>query len=488
VTERFVPSSAFTGVVTTGIYCRAGCPATPLRRNTRPFEFAAAAEAAGFRPCKRCRPDTLPGPAPSTSSSELVCRALRAIADGALDDTTDEEFAVRLGVSGRHLRRLFEQHVGASPSEVARSRRAHFARRLVDETDLTMAEIAFASGFRSVRQMNRVMRDVFRQPPSELRASRRDRERLVADGGLELRLPYRPPLAHCELLAFLAARAVPGVEHVDGDVYRRVVDVDGDPGVVELRFDPDAPVVHMRAHLPRYDTLLHVVSRARALLDLDADPDPIDAHLARDPLLRSEVRSIPGLRVPGTWSRFELGVRAILGQQVTVRAANRFAGRMVLAFGTPVAGLGPFGLSHRFPTAETLASAGVHAVAAVGVPGSRARAVVAFATAVTQGDLELGPTGDLARTLERLRAVPGIGPWTAQYIAMRAFAEPDAFPAGDAGLRRAASARTARPLTDAALTERAERWRPWRAYAALHLWTALASSPHTATPRARHCG
>jgi AraC family transcriptional regulator of adaptative response / DNA-3-methyladenine glycosylase II len=454
--------SEFTAVVTTGIYCRAvGCPGAPLERNTRPYANAAAAEAAGFRPCLRCRPDRVPEPG-WIDAPELVCQALRAIADGALDGATEDDLAVRLGVSARHLRRMFDEHVGATPAGVARSRRAHFARRLLDETDLPVAQVAYASGFTSVRQMNRVMKDVFRFTPHELRARRRVPDRLVTDGGLELRVPYRPPLAWDALLRFLAPRAIPGVESVDLDegVYRRVVELAGEPGVIEVWNRPADDALLLRAHLPEIEGLVHLVAGVRRLFDLDADPDAIDTALARDRILRPLVRARRGLRVPGTTDPFEIGVRAVLGQQITVAGATRLAGRLVAATGHPVAGIGPLGLTHRFPGADELAKADL---TSIGIQKARARAITALAEAVAHDDIELGPGHGLEATVAALRALPGFGDWTAQYVAMRGCGERDAFPATDLGVCRALGA-------DAAA--RAEAWRPWRAYGAMHLWSA----------------
>src|SRR5262245_3716466 len=264
---------AFTAVRTTGIYCRPGCSGQPLVRNTQPYAYAAAAEAAGFRPCLRCRPDRQPEPG-WIDAPELVCRAMRHIVDGALDGATEDDLAARLGVSARHLRRLFDTHVGATPSEVARSRRAHFARRLLDDTDLTIAEVGYAAGFASVRQMNRVMKDVFHFTPQELRARRRKPDRCVADGGLELRVPYRPPLAWDAMLEFLAPRAIPVVEAVDlGDgIYRRTIELGGEPGVIEVWNEPERDALRLRAHLSDFARLVHLVAGVRRLFDLDADP------------------------------------------------------------------------------------------------------------------------------------------------------------------------------------------------------------------------
>src|SRR6478736_929491 len=340
----------FTGVVTTGIYCRPGCAGTPLARNTRPYTSAAAAEAAGFRPCLRCRPDREPV-AGWVEAPELVCRALRAIADGALDNATEDALAARLGVSARHLRRLFDVHVGATPADVARSRRAHFARRLLDDTDLSLAHVGAAAGFNSVRQFNRVMKEVFRFTPQELRARRRAPDRLVTDGGLELRVPYRAPLAWSALLSFLAPRAMPGVETIDleSGVYRRVVELGDAPGVIEVWDEPERAALRLRVHLPAFDGLLHLLASVRRLFDLDADPTAIDAVLARDRVLRPLVRARRGIRVPGAIDPFEVSVRAVLGQQVSVRGATTIARRLVERYGTPVPGIAALGLTHLFP-------------------------------------------------------------------------------------------------------------------------------------------
>jgi AraC family transcriptional regulator, regulatory protein of adaptative response / DNA-3-methyladenine glycosylase II len=464
----------FTGVVTTGIYCRPGCSGAPLERNTRPYTSAAAAEAAGFRPCLRCRPDREPV-AGWVDAPELVCRALRAIADGALDEGNEDQLAARLGVSARHLRRLFDAHVGATPAEVARSRRAHFARRMLDDTDLPFVQISAAAGFNSVRQFNRVMKDVFRFTPQELRARRRAPDRLVADGGLELRMPYRPPLAWSALLGFLAPRAIPGVETVDLDagVYRRVVELAGAPGVIEAWDEPARDALRLRVHLPAFDGLVHLLASVRRLFDLDADPTVIDTALARDRTLRPLVRARRGVRVPGAVDPFEVSVRAILGQQVSVAGATTLAGRMVERFGAPVPGLEALGLTHRFPAASVLAQADL---TGVGVTRARARAVNALGAAVASGDLELDRARELDDTVSELQTLPGFGPWTAQYVAMRACGERDAFPASDLGLRRALGDDPA---------ARAEAWRPWRAYGAIQVWLGPVSETSGTRPRTR---
>jgi AraC family transcriptional regulator of adaptative response / DNA-3-methyladenine glycosylase II len=456
-------------VVTTGIYCRPGCGGRPLPDHVRPYTLAAAAEADGFRPCLRCRPYRSAQAVP-WSGSELVCRAVQLITDGALDGHTEGQLASRLGISSRHLRRLFIAELGVTPDALARSRRAHFARRLLDDTDLPVADVAFAAGFGSVRQLHRACHDIFRAAPGELRARRRRTDRLVADGGLALRMPYHGDLDWTTMLAYFQARAIPGVEYVEGDTYRRTVLVDGDPGVLELGpGGPDHLVV--RAHLPHWEGLIHVVQGARRIASLDADLDIATRDLARDPVLAPMVAARPGLRVPGTWDPFETGVRAILGQQVSVAGATTVAGRLVAQLGAAVPGLAPMGLTHTFPDPATLAEA---ELSDLGLTRARQQAISAFARAVADGAVRLDRSAGLDQLLSSLTAIPGLGPWTAHYIALR-LGEPDAFPATDLGVRKAL-ARSDSGSAEAA----AEPWRPWRALATAHLWAA--SSPGPAHP------
>lgn len=452
-------------VVTTGIYCRPGCPARPDARNVRPFELAAAAEAAGFRACLRCRPYREAPASPWLDGPELVCRAVQLVTAGFLDGGTEDELGARLGISGRHLRRLFRAAVGATPDEVARSRRAHFARRLLDDTDLTVTDVAFAAGFGSVRQLNRACLDVFRAPPTELRARRRRADRLVADGGLRLRLPFRGDLEWSGLLRFFAARAIPGVESVDvhAGAYRRTIVVDGDPGVLEVAAGAAGEHLELRAHLPHWEGLIHVVERARRLAGLDLDLDDVHAVLGADPVLAPLLAARPGVRVPGAWDGFETGVRAILGQQVSVAGATTLSGRLVERLGTPVPGLSALDLTHTFPDPATVAAADLDGL---GLTGARATAVRAFAAAVADDDVRLDGSAPLDELVASLVRLPGIGPWTAHYLALR-LGERDAFPAGDLVLRRAFERRSSGVLAQAA-----EAWRPWRALAALHLWSA----------------
>ncbi|HEX2849110.1 MAG TPA: AlkA N-terminal domain-containing protein [Acidimicrobiales bacterium] len=459
----------FSAVVTTGIYCRPGCPARPNPSNVRRFDLAAAAEASGYRACLRCRPYRSPQVV-GWSGPELVCRAVQMVVDGALDDATEDALAARLGTSGRHLRRLFTTHVGVTPDQLARSRRAHFARRLLDDTDLSVTEVAYASGFGSVRQMNRTLLDVFRAAPTELRARRRASDRLVADGGLGLRLPFTGPLDATAMLDYFAARAIPGVESVRDGTYRRTIVVDGDPGVLELRPGGDDHLL-LVAHLPHWEGLIHIVERSRRIFGLDFPADEAAAHLTADCVIGPLIAARPGLRLPGTWDPFETGVRAILGQQVSVAGASTIAGRLVERLGTPVPGLTALGLTRTFPTPAEVASADL---SGIGLPQARAHAVRAFAAAVASGDIPLDRSASLDDLVTSIIAVPGLGPWTANYLALR-LGERDAFPATDLGLRNAYRAATGADKVPASLDAASEPWRPWRAAAAVHLWASLPS-------------
>jgi AraC family transcriptional regulator of adaptative response / DNA-3-methyladenine glycosylase II len=453
----------YSAVVTTGIYCRPGCGARPRAEHVRPYPLAAAAEAAGYRACLRCRPYRSSAVLAWADGPELVCRAVGLIVGGALNGGTEDELGARLGVSARHLRRLFVKHLGVTPDGLARSARTHFARRLLDETDLTMLEVADAAGFGSVRQLNRACRQVFRMPPRELRARRRVADRLVADGGLLLRLPFSGPLDWPVLLRYFAARAIPGVERVDGTGYRRTIVVDGDAGVLELLPGGNDHLL-LRAHLPHWRELIHIVDRARRIASLDVDVTAPVRRFGDDPVLGPLVGARPGLRVPGTWDPFETGVRAILGQQVSVAAASTLAGRLVERLGTPVGGLGELGLTHTFPSPEMVASAELRGL---GLTAARAAAVRRFAAAVAADEIRLDRSVGLDRLVASITAIEGLGPWTAHYVALR-LGEPDAWPATDLGLRRALAGG---PAADT------DGWRPWRALAAAHLWLAAAERP-----------
>jgi AraC family transcriptional regulator, regulatory protein of adaptative response / DNA-3-methyladenine glycosylase II len=455
---------AFTAVVTTGIYCQPACSARPRAENTRAFPLAASAEAAGYRACLRCRPYRYPQTI-EWEAPEFVCRGVRLILEGALDCGNEEDLAGRLGVSARHLRRLFAAHLGVTPDGLARSARVHFARRLLDDTDLTVTEIAFAAGFGSLRQFNRACREVFRDSPRGLRARRRKTDRLVADGGLPLRLSFVGQLDWAALLDYLAERAIPGVERVEGDVYRRTIVVEGYPGLLEFR-PGGCDYLLLCAHLPRWGELVHIVQRARGVAGLDLCLEPAQRALAADPLLRPLLHRRPGLRPPGCWDGFETGVRAILGQQTTLAGANRMTARLVERFGERFPGLERLGLTHTFPDPQTLANAELEAC---GLARPRAAAVRAFARAVADDRVRLDRSIGLDGFVTSLTSLGGVDSSTAQYLALR-LGELDAFPIEAAAPKRVVSGRT--PQISVAPSERAERWRPWRALAASHLWFA----------------
>jgi AraC family transcriptional regulator of adaptative response / DNA-3-methyladenine glycosylase II len=456
----------FTAVRTTGIYCRPICPATtPKAAHVTFYRSAAAAEAAGFRSCLRCRPERAPETTATGSSSRIVEQAMILIAEGEAGE--EGSLAKKLGVGERQLRRLFQSQLGASPKALAQTRRNLLARQLVVETDLPLTEVALAAGFGSLRRFNTVFRDLYGRPPSAMRrASAKSME-----AGLVLTLPFRPPYDWPGMVALLAAHATPGVEQVSTDRYARLIAMDGKHGSVEVWLaGPDS--LRAKIDFPDIRLLPRIVARLRRLFDLGADPAAIDAWLGRDPALAGLVRHRPGLRVPGAWDPFELAVRVILGQQVSVAAGSRMAGKLVAAFGAPVAPRDP-NLFALFPTAAVLAAVAPDAVSlALNMPRARGAAIVNLARAVTEtpGLLTRGEGLDIAQ--RRLCAVNGIGPWTAQCIALFALRETDAFPTGDVGLQRALG------LPAAALAARAEQWRPWRAYAATHLWmVALGLSP-----------
>jgi len=456
----------FTGVVTTGIYCRPVCPArTPRRENVRFYPCAAAAEKDGFRACRRCRPDAAPGTPAWAGTSATVARALRLISAGVLDERPVDALSAQLGIGDRHLRRLFHEELGASPNEIAATRRVHFARNLLFDTDLPVADVAFSAGFGSIRRFNEAFRETFACTPAEYR---RARGQAPAGTGLRLKLPYQPPFRWADLENFLAPRMIPGVESISGGVYRRAF-VDGDShGVVEIEPAPGESTLELRLPSVRPAELLAVVARARRLFDVDADVGTIASHLSRDPALRRDVRRAPGIRVPGCWDPFEVAVRAILGQQVTIAAATTLTGRLVRALGPPLPV--PVGtLTHLFPSAAAVASADL---SKLGVPRARAAALARFAQAFARGDLDGSAPGDLETLAGNLTAIPGVGPWTAQYVAMRAFGETDAFPSGDLWLRRLAE--PGRTISEKALEEKSNAWRPWRAYAAFYLWRRAA--------------
>ncbi len=474
----------FVGVTSTGIYCRPICPArTAKEEHCRFFASAAAAQDAGFRPCLRCRPETAPELASWRGTSNSVSRALALIAEGALDGEGNgvEKLAERLGLGERQLRRLFLQHLGASPISVAQTRRVLFAKQLIHETRMPMTEVAMAAGFGSLRRFNETFRDLFHRPPSALRrkSSAKSLEKNVA-----LRLRYRAPYDWESILGFLRARAIQGVEFVDDNRYLRTVEVNGAMGSIEVTHLPDRQSLGVSIRFPDVRLLPVIVARVRRLFDLGADIETIDDHLSGDPVLATLVAQRPGLRAPGGWDGFELAVRAVLGQQISVAAARRLAGQLVALHGRAVPRsfvIHP-DLSHTFPTANRLAATSSIGLA---MPAARQSALKAVAEAAVADPNLFRPFGSIDETIARLRTIRGIGEWTAQYIALRAIRETDAFPATDIGLLRSVASIDGRKTTSANLLLRAESWRPWRAYAAQHLWAAD-GSPTTSSQRPSH--
>ena len=462
----------YLGVTSTGIYCRPSCPArTPKPANVRFYATAAAAVAAGFRACKRCRPDALPGSRAWDHRGDLVARALRLVGDGTVDEGGVAGLAAQLHVSERHLHRSLVAEVGVGALALARTRRAQTARLLIDQTDLSLTDIAFAAGFASVRQFNDVMLAEFGCPPSLLRRSLRagsDPDGRTPGRGapLVLRLVHREPYAVAAWLRWQEAHAVAGLEEVGVGTYRRVVRTSKGPAVVELT--PASGHLVARLHLDDLGDLTPTVAALRRVADLDADPTAVDAALSEDRHLRDLVQRRPGMRVPGAVDGFEAAVRTVISQQVSLAGARRLTTRLVEAFGEPLPpGADGGSLTTAFPTAEMLSESDL---TGVGLTGQRQRTVQAVATMVADGSLDLSPGADRDATRARLLAMPGVGPWTADVIALRALADPDAWVPGDLILRRAVERRGADP----------EAWRPWRAYAALHLWTNDALEPAVA--------
>jgi AraC family transcriptional regulator of adaptative response / DNA-3-methyladenine glycosylase II len=453
----------FTAVRTTGIYCRPICPARAAKReNLVFFAHAAAAEDAGFRPCLRCRPDAAPSTPTWGGTRAVVSRALRLIGEGALDSGDVDGLGARVGLGARHLRRLFLRHLGATPVAVAQTRRLHLARTLIHTTRLPLSDIAFGSGFGSLRRFNAAFRAAYGIAPTSLR---KRGPGAAPSAQIELRLSYRPPYDWSGILDFLRARAIDGVERVSDHDYARTVRIDSESGVIRVRHD--ARREHLVLSIPlSLSTFIHrIAERVSRMFDVAADPEIIASQLSRDRQLAAIVGRHPGLRMPGCWDRFELAVRAIIGQQITVAGARKILGRIAMTYGSPLDGL-ESDLDTLFPTPEVLA-----VVELSGMPAARTRTVRELARSVAEGSNCLETGASLETSIERLVALPGIGPWTAHYIAMRALGEPDAFPAGDVALRRAAG--NGSPLSETALLRRAERWRPWRAYAAIYLWRSL---------------
>ncbi len=455
----------YTAVRTTGIYCRPVCPApTPKRENCIWYPSAAAAQAAGFRPCLRCRPELAPAGAWS-DEDRLVQRAMALIVDGIADgdDFSVPRLAELVDVNERTLRRLFEHHVGASPKQVLVAHRTLFAKALVVDSTLSMAEIAFASGHGSVRRFNAAFRAMFDRPPSEIR--RTVGRTPIRVGGEShaftvLRVPYRRPFRWEDMLSFFASRAIPGVEEVRDGVWRRAVRVGDALGVVEVHDDQAMSTLVAHVSLSDVRLLAAVRNRIGRVFDVEADPERIDQVLAADPSLADDVAARPGVRIPGSWDSFETVVRAVVGQQISVAGARTLVGRIASTWGTPLPGVEGDGVRIVFPDPATLEEAELESV---GIIRSRAHTIRTVAKMLRADPALLSPRRPTEEVVERLLEVRGIGPWTAQYIALRGLQDPDAFPAGDLGLRRA--------LDVDDLTAVAERWRPWRGYAAVRLWT-----------------
>jgi AraC family transcriptional regulator of adaptative response / DNA-3-methyladenine glycosylase II len=451
----------FVAVKTTGIYCRPICPArVPGRDRCEFFVLSAEAERAGFRACLRCRPELAPGHASIDATSAHLRTAIARIDAGYLNRHSVDELAGGLGITARHLRRAMEAEFGVSPVELAQTKRLAVAKQLLHDTSLPLTDVALASGFSSLRRFNSAFRERFQRPPTAIRRMQRATDDA---GAIRLRLDYRPPFSWDHTLGFLRMRAIPGVEHFEGDTYRRSVSLGGHHGTVSVR--PHGDRLEAMISPPLASELVQVVSRLRQLFDLDARPDLINHTLGKDAKLRASVRRTPGLRVPGAFDGFEIAIRAVLGQRISVKAATTLAWRLVERYGAPFESGDPH-INRLFPTAEILAAADPEQIRALGLPLARAQTIIELSKALLGGAVPLERTSDPDRTMERLQKIPGIGPWTAQYITMRALRWPDAFPAGDLVVCQRLGVKTAK-----AAEARAESWRPWRSYAVLHLWS-----------------
>jgi AraC family transcriptional regulator of adaptative response / DNA-3-methyladenine glycosylase II len=463
----------YTGVTSTGIYCRPSCPAiTPAKRNVTFHRTAAAAQAAGFRACKRCLPDATPGSPDWDVAADTAGRAMRLISDGVVEREGVEGLALRVGYTPRHLQRLLSAELGAGPLALARARRAHNARVLIETTPMGFADVAFASGFASVRQFNDTVREVYASTPTELRG--RVRTTATTPGQVELRLPVRAPFAGRELLGFLRAHVVPGVESADDDSYQRTLSLPHGHGRVRLFLPDDVAATgttFVRCHLVVQDLrdLGSAVERCRRLLDADADPTAVDEALSDDPTMAGLVRRRPGLRVPGSVDGDETAVRTVLGQQVSLAGAISLGATLVQRYGDDLSlpGTADGAPTRMFPRPETLADVDP---ADLPMPRARGRALVALCEALAAGDIRLDRGAERAVVRRRLLALPGIGPWTADYVAMRALGDPDVFLPTDVAVKRVLRTRGADPDRAAELSE---RWRPWRSYGLMHLWATL---------------
>ena len=457
----------FIAVKTTRIYCRPVCKVRDAKRsNIRYYPTAAAAAEAGFRPCLRCRPEAAPGTPAWLGTLGVVRRGLRLIDEGALDDRSVEEMAERLGIGARHLHRLFVQHLGASPIAVAQTRRLHFAKRLLDETRLPITSIALAAGFGSIRRFNDVFRKTYRRPPREIRKLRAAEVPEADKDEVVLRLAYRPPYDWMHIRSFLAARAIPRIEVAQDEGYARTVATpEGGWAIVQVRHVEGEHALELRVTCANATSLLQLSSVARRVFDLESDPATIGLALADDPILGPLLNRRPGLRIPGVWDPFECAVRAVVGQQVTLSAGLTLVGRLVERAGHPIATPVPE-LTHLFPTPAAVLAADLRGL---GLTGGRIDALKGLAKALVDGKLDFSAAAE--DVVGQLTSIRGIGAWTAHYVALRALGEPDAFPSADLVLRRVAAG-TDKELSASAVEKLSEAWRPWRAYAAIHLWSA----------------
>jgi AraC family transcriptional regulator of adaptative response / DNA-3-methyladenine glycosylase II len=459
--DRRFDGKFFIGVLSTGIYCRPICRArTSQESNVRYFPSAAAAAEAGFRPCLRCRPECSPGTLVWMGTQNTVARAMRLISESGLGDGGVEALAEHLGVGSRHLRRLFLRHLGATPSAVAHTRRLQFAKKLIDETSLPMTQVAFASGFGCVRRFNATILKVYHRTPTKIRRLAR-REVIQPENQYLFYLNFRPPYHWKRMLEYLAARATPGVEVIELGSYRRSISLNGSYGYVEVSLEKGSNALAVRVQIGDPRSLVFIIERIRTMFDLNADWAVIARTLKTDPILARWLAVYPGLRVPGCWDGFELATRAILGQQISIKHALALATRTVKAFGQPFHPASK--LTYCFPTPAVLADANL---SSVGVPGVRANTIRALARAVCDGRIAFERIADSHAFLARLSEIPGIGEWVTQYVAMRALGEPDAFPSDDVDLVRAVALSNSRELE-----QRSHAWRPWRAYAAMYLWS-----------------
>jgi AraC family transcriptional regulator, regulatory protein of adaptative response / DNA-3-methyladenine glycosylase II len=456
----------FAGVVTTKIYCRSICPVPFAKPNNIVwFVSAAAAEAGGFQPCRRCRPQAAPGTPAWLGTSAVVSRALRLILEGGLDSGNVDQLAERVGIGSRQLRRLFVQHMGASPIKIAITRRVHFARTLIEETALPITDIAMSAGFQSIRQFNHAIQTTYGQPPRRLREESQEIGAASKASGLLIRLSYRPPFDWASMLHFLRLRAVPGVEFVDEDSYRRTIEINSVYGELDVRHDPVQSQLVVCIRLPRYEGLMSIVDRVRRIFDLRADPLQITNHLRRDRRLHPLLDAHLGLRVPGAWDGFESCICAILGDSMgATRMNRRLIKRFVQRFGAPVKSAF-HGLTYVFPRPHDFS---ITDLSSIGIAGDRALAFRALSRAVVSKKLTFEASKSLEESIARLLDVPGISRTTAEYLALRVFGEPDAFPVNLSTFRRIHSDSIG-DLLGANGMQTGDCWRPWRAYAAMHL-------------------